>query len=255
MTANVWWDPGQRKWLRWDERRSRWRPLYPWWRQPAWWLAISVSAGAVVGQYQAVKTWTPPQRAYFVSYTWSAMAPAVGLTEGSYSLLHVRDRTGTHVAVDADVNAALGAADAGHLQPSDAAVRAGARRLEWTGGRYPHALVYEFLRAAIYRDSGVGRLLIPALVGAQVVLLVALLLSIALRLWHWFATRSRPDLPATLPPAQASTRPSQVPVDGPHATPAPVSSAPATPPAVPEQRTSSKPSAPPSPRPPTPFFE
>jgi len=254
MTPQVWWDTDRRTWMR-DQRRYTWRPLYPWWRQPAWWLAISVSVGAVLGQSQAVRGWTPLQRAYLVSYAWSAMAPMVGLTEGSYSLLHVRDRAGTHVAVDADVNAALGAADAGHLQPSDAAVRAGARRLEWTGGRYPHALVYEFLRAAIYRDSGVGRLLIPALVGAQVVLLVALLLSIAPRLWHWFASRSRPDLPATLPPEQASTGPSQVPVDGPHATPAPVSSAPATPPPVTEQSTPSKPSAPPSPRPPTPFFE
>ncbi len=255
MTANAWWDPGQRKWLRWDERRYQWRPLYPWWRQPAWWLVISASAGAVLGQYQAVRTWTPLQRAYVISYAWSAVAPMVGLTEGSYSLLHVRDRAGTHIAIDADVNAALGAADARHLQPSDAAVRAGARRLEWTGGRYPHALVYGFLHDAIYRDSSVARLSVPALVGAQVVLLVALLLSIAPRLWRWFASRFRRDLPSTLPPAQASKGPSQVPVDATRETPAPVSSAPATPPTATEQSAPAKPSAPPSPRPPTPFFE
>jgi hypothetical protein len=153
MTPQVWWDTDRRKWMR-DQHRYTWRPLNPWWRQPAWWLAISVSVGAILGQSQAVRRWTPLQRAYLVSYAWSAMAPMVGLTEGSYSLLHVRDRAGTHVALDSDVNAALGAADAGHLQPSDTAVRAGARRLEWTGGRYRHALVYEFLRAAIYRDSG-----------------------------------------------------------------------------------------------------
>ncbi len=255
MTANVWWDPGQRKWLRWDERRSKWRPLYPWWRQPAWWLAISVSTGAVLGQYQAVRTWTPLQRAYVVSYAWSAVAPMVGLTEGSYSLLHVRDRAGTHIAVDADVNAAFRAADARDLQPSDAAVRAGARRLEWIGGRFPHALVYGFLRAAIYHDSSVARLLIPSLVGAQLVLLVALLMSIAPRLWQWFANRSRPNLPATLPPEQASPGPSEVPIDAARGTPAPVSSAPVMPPAVSEPSTSSKPSAAPAPRPPTPFFE
>jgi hypothetical protein len=180
MTARVSWDSDLRQWMR-DQRRYTWRPVNPWWRRPAWWLAISVSGGAVLGQYQAVKTWTPLQRAYGVSYAWSAMAPTLGLTDGSYNLLHIRDRAGTHIAIDADVNAALPADDTGHLQPSDAAVRAGARRLEWTAGSYPHELVYGFLRAAIYRDSNVALLLNPALVGAQVVLLVALLLSLALR--------------------------------------------------------------------------
>jgi hypothetical protein len=99
MIVSVWHDQQRDKWMWWDARRSKWRPLHPWWRQTAWWLAVAIIVGAAVGQYRAVRTWTPLQRTYIVSYGWSATALAMGLREGSYRLLWIRDRAAARITL------------------------------------------------------------------------------------------------------------------------------------------------------------
>jgi hypothetical protein len=195
MSTDVWWDESQRKWLRWDARRNRWRPLYPWWRQPASWVVIATVAGAAVNQYHAARAWTPLQRAYFLSYAWSAAACSAGWSEGSYSLLHIPGRTG-QIASAGDVATTTSPADAEPLRLSEAAVRAGARKLEWSRGRYPHAIVYDFLRLDVYGARTLSQLIVPAAQGALTVPLIACLLALVPRLWHLLRHLHRPRAPA-----------------------------------------------------------
>jgi hypothetical protein len=192
-----------------------------------------------------VRTWTPLQRAYVVSYAWSAMACSAGWSEGSYSLLHVTGRT-SHIAASADVAPTTSSADAEPLRLSDAAVRAGARRLEWSRGRYPHAIVYGFLRFDVYGTRSLSQLILPAAQGALAPPLFACLLALAPRLWHVLRRVPRP---------RARTAPAVAPTDS-------LASPPAHPPALATtltpasgHATHSERATPAPPRPPAPFFE
>ncbi len=201
MTTSVWWDERQRKWLRWDARRNKWRPLYPWWRQPASWVLIAMVAGGAINQYRTVRTWTPLQRAYIASYAWSAVACSAGWSDGAYSLLHVRGRT-SKIAGSDDVATPKSIAGAEPLRLSDAALRAGARQLEWSRGRYPHAIVYGFLRSDVYGARTLSQLLVPAAQGALTAPLIACLLALAPRL----GASCLACAPRARPPRQARPR-------------------------------------------------
>ena len=79
--------------------------------RPAW--ALSAALVAVVsviglGQYRYSR-WTPLQRFYFPAYVRSTILDALGVTKpGRYALLTGRDRRGSRLVLDPDVEATPG---------------------------------------------------------------------------------------------------------------------------------------------------
>jgi hypothetical protein len=135
-------------------------------------LAFACLSAGAIAAYRYTRIWTPLQRAYLVSYVWSAVAIS---HSGSYELLVIVDRTERRTALDADVVPLRPTPEGDTFGLSATAVSRGAVRLTWQRSEWDHAALYAFLRQAIYQDQTLLDLARPALWSALGVLVAALI--------------------------------------------------------------------------------
>ena len=150
--------------------------------KPVWTLAallLALASVALVAVYRFHVVWTPLQRAYSRTYLRCVVMAAVGVTTtGRYRLLEVETAAGFRVALDEEVELAVGTgADAG-FQLTDAARAVGDRSVAWRDASYSHAALAAFLARWIYREKTLAVLLQPACWSGLAALALGLLVAL-----------------------------------------------------------------------------
>src|SRR5882762_9872854 len=147
--------------------------------RPVWALSAALIAVVSViglGQYRYSR-WTPLQQFYLPAYVRTTILEALGVTKaGRYALVTVKDRRGSRVAVDADVEAVPGSSDAFTL--TTVARSAGLRGPAVTTDRYDPRALHTFLLTWIYHGRRLRDLAWPPVVGGLGVLVLGLVVAI-----------------------------------------------------------------------------
>jgi hypothetical protein len=119
----------------------------------------------------------PLERNYLTAYL---ATDAGALRKDSwYTLLMVETRKGpAHLAMDAEVTPAVTPSGEHTFVLTDAAVEAGAVKLEWQRGRYENARLHGIFRHWIYNDQSPTDLAKPALWGGLGVFVLGLIVAI-----------------------------------------------------------------------------
>jgi hypothetical protein len=141
-------------------------------------LVLAGVAGAAIGTYQYAARWSPLERWYLSSYLRSAVMARLGVTAtGRYRLLQVENGKGSRLALDDEVRPVAAADGEATFALTEAAVRAGNRRLVWQDLSWRHAQLHAFLGRWIYRDETLADLVRPALWGVVAVCIGGLLIA------------------------------------------------------------------------------
>jgi len=122
----------------------------------AWAIATTFLAVAVFGviiAYRYAYSLTPLQRFYSETYLRSGFRAAIGFKTGRYKLLNVVDNKGTRLALDEEVMPVPAANGQTTFAMTQAAVKAGDKRLAFQQSQYNNAKLHEFLGHWIYRDQ------------------------------------------------------------------------------------------------------
>src|SRR5882672_2956559 len=144
--------------------------------------ALSAALIAVVsviglGQYRYSR-WTPLQRFHLPAYVRSTILDALGVTKpGRYALVTVKDRRGSRVAVDADVEALPGSSSEAFTLTA-AAKSAGLRGPAVSTDHYDPRALHTFLSTWIYHGRRLRDLAWPPLAGGLGVLVLGLVVAI-----------------------------------------------------------------------------
>ena len=122
----------------------------------AWAITTTLLAVAVFGAifaYRYAYSLTPLQRFYSATYIRSGFRAAIGFKTGRYELLNVVDSKGTRLALDEEVMPVPAANGQTTFALTQAAVKAGDKRLAFQQSQYNNAKLHEFLGHWIYRDQ------------------------------------------------------------------------------------------------------
>jgi type IV secretory pathway TraG/TraD family ATPase VirD4 len=161
----------KQKWGR-EECAGEWPSGKAVWTIGAFFVALA--ACGAISAYRYARVWTPLERNYLTAY----LATDAGALrkDGWYTLLMVETRKGqAHLAMDAEVVPFTTASGENTFALTDAAVQAGAAKLEWQHGRYDNARLHAIFRHWIYNDQSPTDLARPALWGGLGVFLVGLI--------------------------------------------------------------------------------
>lgn len=144
--------------------------------KPFWTIAaviVAMIGGAVIGRLNHAWRWTPLQRCYADVYQATGQAEP-SARNGTYSVLVVLTRTGSHLALDSDVF------ERGEhsFGLSEQAARAGAVKLEWQRQHFQSVQLHEWLRHWIYKDQLLIDMDKPALFGGLGIFAATLFLAI-----------------------------------------------------------------------------